>query len=231
MARSLQLTYRPQRAATPHWSPDAKSIAFSAATPGEPWKVFVISPDGGSPEPITSTETVETDPTWSPDGTTLAFSGNDNLRPENQFVQLFDLKNRQLSRVPGSEPVFGPRWSPDGRSIAVISSDNSRLLLLDVKTQKLRTLATGLGFIGYLAWSPDGAYIYFDTTLTPNPGYYRMRIIDAKLERLIDLKRIRTFPDQFGAIGSWTGPGPNQTPLFVRDLSTQEIYALDWQLP
>ena len=31
--------------------------------------------------------------------------------------------------------------------------------------------------------------------------------------------------------GSWTGLGPNQTPLFVRDLSTQEIYALDWQLP
>lgn len=227
----LQLTFPPQRAAIPHWSPDAKSIAFSAATPGKPWKVYVIPPDGGSPEPITSTETIETDPTWSPDGTTLAFSSNDNVHPENQFVQLFDLRNRQLSRIPGSEPVFGPRWSPDGRSIAVISSDNSRLLLLDIKTQKLRTLAAGVGFIGYLAWSPDSSYIYFDTTLTPNPGYYRMRILDAKLERLVDLKGIRTFPDQFGSVGSWTGLGPNQTPLFVRDLSTQEIYALDWQLP
>jgi eukaryotic-like serine/threonine-protein kinase len=226
----LQLTYRPQRAATPHWSPDGKTIAFSAATPGKPWKVFVIFPDGGSPEPITSTETLETDPTWSPDGATLAFSSNDNLHPENMFVQLVDLKSRRLSRIPGSEPVFGPRWSPDGRSIAVISSDNSRLLLLDVKTQKLRTLAAGLGTIGYLAWSPDGSYIYFDTLLTPNPGYFRVRIKDAKLERLIDLKGIRTFPEQFGP-GSWTGLGPNQTPLFVRDLSTQEIYALDWQLP
>lgn len=227
----LQLTYRPQRSAIPHWSPDGKTIAFSAAAPGKPWKVFVISPDGGSPEPITSTETVETDPTWSPDGTTLAFSSNDNLHPQDQFVQLFDLKNRQLSRIPGSEPVFGPRWSPDGRSIAVISSDNTRLMLLDVKTQKLRTLGAGLGFIGYLVWSPDGSYIYFDTLLTPNPGYYRVRIIDAKLERLIDLKGIRTFPDQFGLVGSWTGLGPNQTPLFVRDVSTQEIYAFDWQLP
>jgi serine/threonine protein kinase/Tol biopolymer transport system component len=227
----LQLTFRPQRAALPHWSPDAKSIAFSAATPGKPWKVFLISSDGGSPEPITSSETVETDPTWSPDGGTLAFSSNDSVHPENQLVQLFDLKNRQVSRIPSSEPVFGPRWSPDGRSIVVISSDNTRLLLLDVMTQKLRTLATGLGFIGYLAWSPDGSYIYFDTILTPNPGYFRLRIMDAKLERLIDLKGIRTFPDQFGGIGSWTGLGPNQTPLFVRDLSTQEIYALDWQLP
>jgi serine/threonine protein kinase/Tol biopolymer transport system component len=226
----VQLTYPPMRTATPHWSPDGKTIAFSAATPGKPWKVCVIFPDGGLPEPITSAETLETDPTWSPDGATLAFSSNDNLHPESMFVQLFDLKSRQLSRIPGSEPVFGPRWSPDGRSIAVISFDNSRLMLLDVKAQKLRTLAAGLGTIGYLAWSPDGSSIYFDTLLTPNPGYYRLRIKDVKLERLIDLKGIRTFTGQFGP-GSWTGLGPNQTPLFVRDLSTQEIYAFDWQLP
>jgi serine/threonine protein kinase/Tol biopolymer transport system component len=226
----LQLTYPPQRTATPHWSPDGKAIAFTATKPGKPWKVYVISPDGGSAESITSTETLETDPTWSPDGATLAFSSNDNLHPENMFVQLFDLKSRQLSRLPGSEPVFGPRWSPDGRSIAVISSDNSRLLLLDVKTQKLSTLATGLGTIGYLAWSPDESYVYFDTLLTSDPGYYRVRIKGAKLERLVDLKGIRTFTGQFGP-GAWSGLGPNQTPLFVRDLSTQEIYALDVELP
>ncbi len=39
----LQLTYRPLRAALPHWSPDGKKIAFSAATPGKQWKVFVIA--------------------------------------------------------------------------------------------------------------------------------------------------------------------------------------------
>jgi eukaryotic-like serine/threonine-protein kinase len=227
----LQLTYRPLRAATPHWSPDNKMIAFSAATPGKPWKVFLVLPDRSSPEALTSTETVETDPTWSPDGATLAFSSNDNLHPESMFIELFDLKNRKLSRMPAPEPVFAPRWSPDGHSIAVISSDNSRLLLLDVKDQKLRTLATDLGFIGYLAWSPEGSYLYFDTLLTPDPGYYRVHTIDGKLEHLIDLKGIRTFPDQFGVIGSWTGLGPGETPLFVRDISTQEIYALDVELP
>jgi WD40-like Beta Propeller Repeat len=114
----LQLTYPPQRAATPHWSPDGKTIAFSSATPGKPWKVVVISPDGGTPESLTSKESPETDPTWSPDGATLAFSSNDSLHPETQFIQLFNLSNRQLSPLPASEPVFGPRWSPDGRFIA-----------------------------------------------------------------------------------------------------------------
>jgi eukaryotic-like serine/threonine-protein kinase len=226
----LQLTYRPMRAALPHWSPDGKTIAFTAATPGKPWKIFFISPDGGSPESITINETPETDPSWSPDGVTLAFASNDNLHPDSMFVQLYDRKTRQLARVTTSEPVFGPRWSPDGRFIAVIPLDNSRLMLLDVKTHELHTLATNLGLIGYLAWSLDSSYMYFDTALTPNPAYYRVHITDAKLERLVDLKGIRTFPEQFGP-GSWTGLGPGGTPLFVRDLSTQEIYALDVLLP
>jgi WD40 repeat protein len=146
-------------------------------------------------------------------------------------VQLFDMKTRALSRLPAPEPVFAPRWSPDGRSIAVISADGSRLLLLDLETQKLHLLAAGLGEIGYLAWSPEGSYLYFDTLLTPNPGYYRVRIKDKKLDLLLSLKEIHTFPDQFGSIGSWTGLGPGETPLFVRDLSTQEIYSLDVLLP
>jgi eukaryotic-like serine/threonine-protein kinase len=226
----LQLTYPPVRAAVPHWSPDGKTIAFADTAPGEPWRIALISADGGAPEPITSGEASESDPSWSPNGTTLAFSANDPLHPDHMFVELLDLKTRKLSRIPSSEPIFGPRWSPDGRSMAVISSDNTHLLILDVHTQKLRQLATDLGVVGYLAWSPDSSHIYFDTLLTADPAYYRVRVKDAKLERLFDLKGIRTFTGQFGA-GGWSGIGPNQTPLLVRDISTPEIYALDWQLP
>ncbi len=226
----LQLTYGSMIATLPHWSPDGKTIAFVAETPGKPWKIFFISADGGSPVAITSAQSLENDPSWSPDGTTLAFASNDNFNPDGMFVQLYDLKTRQVSPIPASEPVFGPRWSPDGRSLAVISLDNVRILLLDLQTRKLRPLVSGLGLIGFLAWSPDSSYLYFDTGQTDDPGYYRVRIKDAKLERVVDLKGIRTYPERFGP-GSWSGLGPNQTPLFVRDLSTQEIYALDWELP
>ena len=226
----LQLTYPPQRAATPHWSPDSKTIAFAAAMPGKPWRISLVSPDGGLPEFLVSTNTVQTDPSWSPDGDTLAFASNDNFRPDTMFVQVVDLKTRRLSRLTASEPVFGPRWSPDGGALAVISPDNLRLLLLDYQTHSVRTLASGLGIIGYLAWSPDSAYIYFDTVQTQNPAYNRVRVRDAKVERIVDLTGFHAFPDKFGP-GTWTGLSPNLTPLFVRDLSTQEIYALDWQLP
>jgi hypothetical protein len=81
-----------------------------------------------------------------------------------------------------------------------------------------------------LAWSADSAFVYFDTFDTQEPGYFRVRVSDAKLDRIVDLKEIRTFPIPFGP-GSWTGFGPGDSPLFVRDISSQEIYALDWEAP
>jgi Tol biopolymer transport system component len=142
------------------------------------------------------------------------------------YVEIYDPKSGKTLRVETSEPVFAPRWSPDGKSMAVIGFGNTRLLLLDTETHKLRTLAEKIGIIGYLAWSPDSAYLYFDTLLNPKPSYYRLRVKDGKLEPLVDLKQLRMFGSQFSP-GSWTGVDPNQNPLFVRDISAQEIYALD----
>jgi serine/threonine protein kinase/Tol biopolymer transport system component len=225
----LQLTYPPMQAALAHWSPDGQQIAFSAFTTGKPWKIFFISRDGGSPRPITSEQQLETDPTWSPDGKRLAFGHFDPIGPEQTFIAVFDVKNQSVSQLTGSKGLFGPRWSPDGRYIVALSYDNRKLVLFDVKTQLWRPLPANVGGFGYLAWSPDSAYVYFDNQPNKDPGYFRLRISDAKLERVVSLKEIRTFLSQFGA--PWSGLGPGVTPLFVRDISTQEIYALDLQFP
>jgi Tol biopolymer transport system component/predicted Ser/Thr protein kinase len=222
----LQLTYAPTNAALPHWSPDGKTIAFSAQAVGKPWKIRIISKDGGDAHEVTADQIEETDPSWSPDGR-LAFGRNDQSDPQkNMFVEIYDPKTGKISPVVAPEPVFAPRWSPDGKSMAVIGFGNTTLLLLDVETQKLRPLADKIGTIGYLAWSPDSAYLYFDTLLNPKPSYYRLRVKDGKLEPLVDLKQLRMFGSQFGP-GSWTGIDPSQNPIFVRDISVQEIYALD----
>ena len=227
----LQLTYGPMLAGLAHWSPDGQQIAFSGTMPGKPWKVFLISRDGGSPQPVTSDEIGETDPTWSPDASTLAFSRYDPLSREHTFIELFNPKTRQLSQLPGGQAIFGPRWSPDGRHIVAISWDQDKLMLCDVKNQKWQKLETGnINTFGYLSWSPDSAYVYFDTPLTYNAGYYRLRVADSKLEKVADLKKLRQFPGQFFG-GSWTGRAPGEIPLFTRDISTQEIYAFDLQLP
>jgi hypothetical protein len=34
-----------------------------------------------------------------------------------------------------------------------------------------------------------------------------------------------------GVDASWTGLAPDDSPLALRDIGTQEIYALDWEAP
>jgi hypothetical protein len=82
--------------------------------------------------------------------------------------------------------------------------------------------------MGYPTWSHDGQYFYFDTTLTEDANFFRVRISDRKLERLASLKGMRRY---WGDLGSWTGLTPDDAPLLIRDVSSQEIYAIDWDAP
>jgi eukaryotic-like serine/threonine-protein kinase len=173
---------------------------------------------------------LELDPTWSPDGNILAFGHNDSIRPDQSFIETFNLKTHQISQFPGSQGIFAPRWSPDGRYIVALSTDGNRLMICDVKSEKWRQLSSIPQSVGYIAWSKDSTYIYFDTLPTHENGYFRLRISDNKMEKVVDLKKVRLFPAQFGT-APWTGLGPGETPLFPRDVSTQEIYALDLRLP
>jgi hypothetical protein len=161
----------------------------------------------------------------------LLLSGVDDAHPERTFIELYNLKTRQISQLPGSQGIFAQRWSPDGRYIIAITvATNDKLMLYEVKNQKWRQLDTIVTSFGYIAWSRDSAYVYFDTVLSGDAGYYRLRISDSKLEKLADLKKVRQFHGQFGP-GSWTGLAPGDVPLLPRDISTQEIYAFDLQLP
>lgn len=52
----------------PCWSPDSKRIAFQAVTPGNPSRIYVISAEGGTPEPVWKEQHNQNRADWSPDG-------------------------------------------------------------------------------------------------------------------------------------------------------------------
>jgi len=218
----IHLTYPPMRVAQPHWSPDGKRIVFSANIPGQASNLFQVSAEGGSLEQLTRTLSRDLDPSYSPDGQTVAF-GRDQ-----RSIQLLDIPTRQLKTLPGSAGFCCPRWSPDGRHIVALSDAGTKLMLFDVTSQNWREWATNVGTVGYMTWSRDSKYVGFDNLLTDDDGYWRIWIADGKVERLARFKTIRRF---FATWGPWTGLAPDGSPLVVRDISNQEIYALDLQLP
>jgi len=46
------VTAPPVQATMPRWSPDGTRIAYFDAAPGKPWKIHLISAEGGKPEPL-----------------------------------------------------------------------------------------------------------------------------------------------------------------------------------
>ncbi|MGB6804963.1 MAG: hypothetical protein WBE31_22065, partial [Candidatus Sulfotelmatobacter sp.] len=56
----------------------------------------------------------------------------------------------------------------------------------------------------------------------------RVSLATGKMERLVDLKEI---PRGFDPWEFWVGLAPDDSPLLMRDRSTQEIYSLDVRFP
>ena len=220
----LQLTFPPLQAYEPRWSPDGKKIAFQGITPGQPWKMYLISADGGEPEEVMSGIG---DLGWSPDGTSLIFHSGmtDFLSATPRSIHLLDVKTRQILTISGSEGLYSPRWSPDGRYIAALRVGPEILLVFDVHAQKWTEL-TKIA-VGFPIWSRDSKYIYFDSAENA-PNLYRVRIADKKLEQVASLRGMRLAPVLGGLL---TGLAPDDSPLVLRDVGSQEIYALDLELP
>jgi Tol biopolymer transport system component len=224
----LQLTSSSMGGRLPQWSPDGKRIAFCANMPGKPAHIYIVSADGGALEEVSQGDRDEMFPTWSQDGDSLFFGNfpTDPGRVPAMAIYRLNLKTKQLTTLTGSEGKWSPRLSPDDNYIAALSGA-FHLMLFDMNAQKWTELTHTRE--SHPAWSHDGKYVYFDSTAEGEAAFYRVQIKDHKLERVASLKEVKRLTS--GGPPSWTGLAPDDSPLALRDISTFEIYALDWQLP
>jgi eukaryotic-like serine/threonine-protein kinase len=226
-SEKIQLTFPPQHVALPRWSPDGTQIAYIGAEFGKPWKIFLISAQGGTPEELLPADATEGDPGWSADGTRIVFSRLPSAG-QTSDIRIVDLKTRQVTSVPESNGMFSPRWSPDNRYLAALDleSISKKLLLYDFKTGKWSDWLTDPQGLEYPAWSEDSHSIEY---ISEDGGCKRVKLGDSHPEVLFSIKGLPRYftPD----LGPWSDDAPDGSRMFLRDVSTEDIYALDLELP
>jgi TolB protein len=152
----------------PTWSPDGRLIAFQCTedlartSTDRPWKLFVVSADGGAPRQLTHGASNDQVPNWSPDGQRLVFYSD-----RSGIDQLYTIDPAGGPAVPLTTtggPNRAASWSRDGRSVVFHSerqgrpSDIYRLIVVGGEPVRLTTSGPQHG-VPYFA--PDGRTIAF----------------------------------------------------------------------
>lgn len=147
-AAAAKLTNSEKGETVPQWSPDSTRIAFLSDRGGADSKagnqVWMIRPDGGEADRLTSEDTPVSEFTWSSDGRQIAFVTRDTpadkadreKRKKDKFDAIvvdsdytyahlwtLDVATKAKKRLTqGAFTVSTPRYSPDSRQIAFVYS-------------------------------------------------------------------------------------------------------------
>jgi Tol biopolymer transport system component len=208
----------------PRWSPDGRWLAFMAERPGKPWRIFVVSSSGGAPREASMGTDNQGAPTWSPDGKWLAHGDVECQETGNCAIHKIKLSTGQEFTVPGSDGLGTARWSPDGRFIAALNPIGNEVLVFDEATQRWRKLASDVNG-NDLSWSTDSKYIYASRPAGNQPEILRISVKEAVVETAVDL---RSFTAQSGKIDTWFALAPDDSIIFLRAMSGNEIYSLTY---
>ncbi|HEV2492759.1 MAG TPA: protein kinase [Terriglobia bacterium] len=229
----LQLTFPPMMTWLPRWSPDGAQIAVMGVT-DQGWHIYLVPSDGtGTPQllPGVAGEAGELDPGWSPDGSSLLFEGAPSfftLKSSPNAIHIMDMHTRKVTTLPGSDGLFSARWSPNGRYIAAMPNDSRRLLVYDLSTSKWSDLGVNI-YVSFPQWSRDSQSIYFLGSPKGQPrAVFKVGLSDHRMEQAASLAHFRQGP---GGFGGWMGIAPDNSPMLVEDVGTEDIYALDVDLP
>lgn len=156
---------------SPDWSPDGRTLVFSAIVSDPEAEVYDselftldLTVENAEPVRLTHDPGMDTHPDWSPDGSRIVFASSRASTFDLYTVAPDGSSMTQLTS--GVTNDMQPAWSPDGARIAF--ERDARLdgdvWVMYADGSDISNLTNSTGWDSEPAWSPDGTTIAFSTT-------------------------------------------------------------------
>lgn len=217
-------------AGSPSFTPDSQKLLFTSKR-GSNNQVWWIPVDGGEAQEITEDKSGVMGYRLSPDGSQIAYTTlaaedatKKKARDKGFDAEVVDTDHRHhvlkvvtiasgatVTVTPETSTAFEMDWSPDGKQLAVMwaktpgNDDNYMFRTLSVVNAdgkgEPRKLASDMGKMGHVRWSPDGKTIAWLGAADLNEG-------------------------TTGTI--WTVPAAGGTPTALNKGAEETAYDIDW---
>ena len=196
-ANSVRVTTNRRLNVAPSWSPDGRSIAYTAFAREQP-QIMVSNVYQGTRETLTDDKSSAYFSVFSPDGSKIAFMSQRDGNPEIYVMNRNGSGVRRLTNTPSAAET-APTWSPTGTQIAFTSdrSGSSQIWVMDAEGLNVRRLTFGESWADKATWSP-APFNEIAYAGQSGPGF-NIRIYD------VATGQTRTITD---------GVGTNESPTF-----------------